>query len=163
MNISNNIEAWMLIDGYDNYEVSSFGRLRNNITNKILKPINNGNGYIRITLTKNSLCKKIYIHRLVAEAFCEHVENNNIVDHIDRNRANNHFKNLRWVNLSINGKNSNISKNNTSGNKGVNYDSQSNKWRARWSVDGKSMSKSFVDKEDAINHRKLMEKVHEYL
>jgi len=36
MNIANNIEHWALIDGYDNYEVSSFGRVRNNNTNKIM-------------------------------------------------------------------------------------------------------------------------------
>ena len=36
--IADNIENWLLIDGYDNYEVSSFGRVRNNRSSRILKP-----------------------------------------------------------------------------------------------------------------------------
>ena len=45
MNI--NIEQWRLVDGYDNYEISSFGRVRNSTTSKIMKNyLNNKTGYI---------------------------------------------------------------------------------------------------------------------
>ena len=37
MNFPINIEQWRLIDGYDNYEISSHGRVRNNKTSKIMK------------------------------------------------------------------------------------------------------------------------------
>ena len=40
-----NIEQWRLINDYDNYEVSSHGRVRNNNTGRILKPGINSSGY----------------------------------------------------------------------------------------------------------------------
>ena len=45
MNI--NIEQWRLVDGYDNYEVSSFGRVRNSTTSRIMKQ-NLTDGYYKI-------------------------------------------------------------------------------------------------------------------
>lgn len=68
MQISNNIEHWMLIDGYSNYEISSFGRVRNNQTNRILKGYLN-KGYHSILLSNNCETKNFQIHRLVAFAF----------------------------------------------------------------------------------------------
>jgi len=162
MNIANNIEAWLLIDGYDNYEISSFGRVRNNITSKIVNPKSKNDTYYNIDLSKNGLSKKYKIHRLVAEAFCEKQEGCNIVDHIDRNKKNNHFTNLRWTTQSINIKNGDIRKNNASGSRGVSFDNNKNKWVAQWSVDKKRKSKRFSNKEDAIEHRKLMESIHDY-
>lgn len=43
-----------------------------------------------------------YVHRLVAELFCEKKEGRNVVDHIDGNKKNNKASNLRWVNNSEN-------------------------------------------------------------
>jgi hypothetical protein len=37
-----------------------------------------------------------YVHRLVAEAFIENLNNLSDVDHIDRNKENNHVDNLKW-------------------------------------------------------------------
>ena len=39
-----NIEQWRLVDGYNNYEVSSVGRVRNTITLKIMKQSISSNG-----------------------------------------------------------------------------------------------------------------------
>jgi hypothetical protein len=161
MNISNNIENWMLIDGYDNYEISSFGRVRNNKTNRILKNSNIGR-YYQIGLVKNKKCKHFLVHRLVAFAFCENNGNNNEVDHIDRNGLNNHFINLHWVDRSMNLKNRGELSNNTSGCKGVCLDISNNKWRASWRVNEKQKTKYFTNKEDAISHRLLMEQQNGY-
>lgn len=37
-----------------------------------------------------------YVHRLVAEAFCENPDSNNIVNHKDSDKMNNHADNLEW-------------------------------------------------------------------
>ena len=53
MQIADNIEMWRLISGYDNYEVSSHGRVRNNRTMHMLKSGTNHGGYLHIGLSKN--------------------------------------------------------------------------------------------------------------
>ena len=161
MNISSNIEHWGLVDGYSRYEISSFGRIRNNTTNKILSPSIVKGGYRQILLSNKGNVKGYYIHRLVAKVFCENPNNEIEVDHIDRDPANNHFSNLRWVSPSINCKNKKTYKNNTSGQKGVTQKYE-NVWSARWNVDKKRCEQLFNNKEDAINHRLMMEQLHGY-
>ena len=43
-------EIWKKIKGFNNYKVSNFGRLISIKTNKILKPTDNGRGYLRFSL-----------------------------------------------------------------------------------------------------------------
>jgi len=160
--MNNNQEVWKTIDGYNNYEVSSFGRIRNNNTFKILKQSINSRGYYYISLSCNSRKKSFRVARLIAFAFCENNDNNNEVDHIDRDKNNNHYLNLRWVSKSINCKNKNLQSNNTSNYRGVSFEKDSNKWMALWNVNKKRMKKRFDNKEDAIAYRKLMEQQNEY-
>ena len=40
-----NVEVWRSIDGYNNYAISSFGRVKNVKTGKILKARNDKYGY----------------------------------------------------------------------------------------------------------------------
>lgn len=62
-------ETWKPIaDFVGLYEVSSKGRVRNLKTGRILKPSNNGLGYLFVGLYKNGAEKKHYIHRLVARS-----------------------------------------------------------------------------------------------
>jgi hypothetical protein len=162
MNIASNIEHWALIDGYDNYEISSFGRVRNNQTSRILKG-SICKGYIGVNLSKKQIINRYPIHRLVAFAFCENNNNYNIVDHIDRNPLNNHFKNLRWCTISINNKNKNIQNNNTSGGRGVQYRKDRNCWIAICVNDGKRTTKNFDNKDDAIKYRQEWEQQNGYI
>lgn len=90
------MEIWKPTE-YDNYVVSNLGRVKNNKTNKILKP-QCTNGYHKIHIRK----KNIAIHRLVAITFLPNIENKTQVNHIDGNKNNNALSNLEWTTQSEN-------------------------------------------------------------
>ena len=113
-------EQWKLctypsiVDG--SYLVSSYGRIKNANTGKILKQyalvrnIKQENVYYIIKLKcfgKNG--KKKYknfrVHRLVAWEFCEHVKNMDVVVHINDNKLDNYYRNLKWSNQGENTRN----------------------------------------------------------
>ena len=95
-----NKEIWKNIDGYSNYMVSNFGRIKNiNYRNTNKEKYINGtkhNGYVYIVLTKNRKIKQHLLHRLVAEAFIPNLENKPCINHKDCNRSNNKVENLEW-------------------------------------------------------------------
>jgi hypothetical protein len=147
------MEEYEIIDGYENYEVSNLGNVRNVKTGKILKPRVNCNGYKQIGL-HGIKSKTTPLHRLISLAFIDNPENKPCIDHIDNNRTNNNISNLRWATLGENSHNSNIRKSNTSGVKGVGFNKASNKWRARITVDGiKIHLGSYDTKEEAQEAR----------
>ncbi len=170
MNFAVNIEQWKLIDGYDNYEVSSFGRVRNNETSRIMKLNVAKAGYVQIDLCKDGKRKNHRVHRLVGFAFLEKKDGDIEVDHIDHNRSNNIITNLRWTTSSGNGRNASKRKDNSSGHQGVFFDKVNNRWFASWYED-KRKSKSFsVDqlgneeaKQRAIAYRKQKAEANGYL
>ena len=144
MNFPINIEFWRLISGYDNYEISSHGRVRNNITCRILKPPTNMYGYKEIGLRKDKQRKSHKVHRLVAFAFLEKTEEQTEVDHIDHSRSNNMLDNLRWTTQSINQRNALRRTDNTSGESGVHFHKSKDIWIAYWrDVNKKQQSKAF--------------------
>ena len=91
------VERVKRIDGFDNYSVSNHGRVRNDKTNRILKPGLYGEGYHTVNLYKNKKKKPHSVHRLVGLAFIQNPENRPKVDQIDEVNTNNHVRNLRWV------------------------------------------------------------------
>jgi NUMOD4 motif/HNH endonuclease len=106
-------EIWQQIKNYPTYDVSTYGRVRNNTTSMILKQQKNVAGYMRISLIKyfNNGTKKSQshlVHRLVAQTFIQNLQNKNTVDHIDGVRHNNNVTNLRWATI----KEQNTNKNN---------------------------------------------------
>lgn len=90
------MEEWKKIDGYDNYSVSSEGRVRNDKTLRILKVGYNKDGYLNVKLWKNGKEKNFLVHRLVAIMFLPNPENKPCVDHINCVRDDNRVENLRW-------------------------------------------------------------------
>lgn len=80
------------------------------------------------------------------------------IDHVDGNGLNNRVSNLREVDEVLNGRNSSISKNNTSGINGVSWDKTTGKWvsRVSYTLDGSRKWEylgSFENIEDARQSR----------
>jgi len=94
-------EIWKTIEDFPNYEVSTFGNVRNRLSNHLMKLQKNYGGYLKISL-QNAERKQFscIVHRLVAKAFIENPENKPTVNHIDRNKSNNHISNLEWATMS---------------------------------------------------------------
>lgn len=82
---------WKKIDNI--YSVSCEGEIKNDITNRILKPDLNSKGYYRVTIKG----KHQFIHRIVAKHFIPNHDNKLQVNHIDHNKSNNNYLNLEWV------------------------------------------------------------------
>ncbi len=72
------------------------GRTRQ-VIGKTLSQQKNSDGYFTVTLSKNDVRSKKYVHRLVAEAFIENPGNLPEVNHLDGNKQNNNAHNLAWV------------------------------------------------------------------
>jgi len=141
--IKNNFEVWRSVKNYPSYSVSSNGKVKNNKFNKILKP-DIKRGYYYVNLSKVGRDRKFYVHKLVAEAFTENINNKKCVDHKNNNRLDNNISNLRFVTTQENQFNAKL-KNNVSGFKGVSFIKKTNNWYANISVDGKSQSIGFYD------------------
>lgn len=94
-------EIWKDIPGYERYAVSNMGRVRSNISGKILSQRRAGNGYLRVNLRKGNIKYEkptvMHVHRLVAESFLSSIKGKTCVNHIDGNKTNNHVDNLEWV------------------------------------------------------------------
>lgn len=85
---------WKEIEGFENYEVSTEGEVRNKKYNRLLSPSPGAGGYLRVNLRKDKKSYQHYIHRLVASAF---LEGEGEVNHLDGNRTNNRVDNLEWT------------------------------------------------------------------
>ena len=123
-------EVWRDISGYEGYyQVSNFGRVRR-VGKALIKPQNNGNGYLTVGLSKNGRVKKAFIHRLVAQAFVDNPNGCNVVNHLDEDRTNNKADNLEWTTLTDNFK----------------YGSAQRRARANWNA----------SRESHINNRRVL-------
>ena len=94
-------EIWKGIKDYSKYEVSNLGRVRNIKTGRILKPNFSGR-YYSVELFNETGSKRKNIHRLVAEAFVERKNGQDVVNHIDGNSFNNSASNLEWCTVTEN-------------------------------------------------------------
>lgn len=101
-------EIWRPVCGYEGtYEISSFGQVRSVsrvgvdgrlLKGRIMKPGNDGHGYLQVSLTKNNIRGTFKIHRLVASAFVGgRTDEDNTVNHLDLNKTNNRADNLEWI------------------------------------------------------------------
>lgn len=114
------MENWKPIKGYEGiYEVSDLGRIRSlprtrsfigrwgnmttaKVAGGLLKPQRGTRGYMHIILSKDGIHEQVSVHRIVANAFCEHPVGKNEVNHKDENKANNIASNLEWCDRKYN-------------------------------------------------------------
>lgn len=97
------MEIWRKIDQYNGrYFISSYVRVFSLLSNKILTPYVDKDGYEIVGLYLDGKQKKEKIHRLVAKQFVENPEGYDQVNHIDENKRNNNMHNLEWCNCQYN-------------------------------------------------------------
>lgn len=104
-------EIWAPIANYEGYyEISNLGNVKScertrkgkhNTTcvvrEKLKTPCPDQDGYLVVTLYKDSANETVRVHRLVAQAFIANPENKPQVNHIDGDKRNNIVNNLEWV------------------------------------------------------------------
>lgn len=101
-------EEWKPVEGFEDlYAVSNFGRVKSLGNNKsrkdkIMKPGNNGKGYLFVGLYKDGKRKYPKVHRLVAEAFIPNPYGFEQVNHRDEVKTNNCVSNLEWSDAKYN-------------------------------------------------------------
>ena len=104
---------WVDIPGFEGlYKVSTDGRVvgykveyrcgNNGGTKRVLEEReiigdSDGFGHRRVTLYKNKYKRRVFVHRLVAEAFIPNPDNKPEIDHINTNPGDNRVENLHWV------------------------------------------------------------------
>ena len=93
------MEQWKKIPGFEAYEASTLGNIRN-AKGHILKPWLDGGGhYYQVSLGRGN---KFSLHRLIALTFIPEVDGKPFVDHINQTKTDNRVENLRWVTRSEN-------------------------------------------------------------
>ena len=90
------VETFVKIEGFENYEVSNLGKVRNIKSGIMLKPWITKDGYLRHCLYKHNKRKNLLLHRIIATAFIDNPEKKPQVNHIDENKLNNDLSNLEW-------------------------------------------------------------------
>lgn len=89
------MEIWEKIEGFE-YLISSEGRVKKS-NGKLMSPWKLRQGYLQVGLSRNSKRHKFLVHRLVADAFIDKIEDKNIVNHKNLDKADNRVCNLEWV------------------------------------------------------------------
>ena len=95
-------EEFRDIEEYEEYQVSSYGRVYSVKSGKFLKPDKDKKNYLRVVLYKEGKGKTFQVHRLIATAFIPNPSNLPQVNHKDENPSNNHLENLEWCNAKYN-------------------------------------------------------------
>lgn len=98
-------EIWKDIKGYEGlYQVSNLGRVK---SFRRRNPIILKQNCIGVNKKYKSVClgyglPRVYVHRLVAEAFLDNPNEYKCVMHLDNNGHNNRLDNLKWGSHSMN-------------------------------------------------------------
>ena len=104
------MEDWKKIKGFENYKISSLGRIEVNLKfrkyrdyqSKILNPSLDKDGYLRTALTKEGKKYMKPIHRLVALNFITNTNKKPCVNHKNGIKTDNRIENLEWCTVKEN-------------------------------------------------------------
>ena len=134
-------EIWKTIKGFEDYEISSLGRVKSLKFGKekiMIKSVNR-QGYLHVRLCNKNKCETKKIHKLVSIAFLNHTPNGNkiVVNHKDFNRKNNHIDNLEIVTQRENCNKKHLKS--SSVYTGVCWCTRDRKWMAYITINGKGI------------------------
>lgn len=96
------IEIFKDIQGYEGYQISNLGNVKELCNGKILSRFKNSGGYLMVRLVKDNKGKHLLVHRLVAEAFIPNPNNYPMVNHRDEDKTNPTLSNLEWCDAKYN-------------------------------------------------------------
>ena len=152
------MEIWKEIADFPDYQISNQGRIKTLKygSESIMTPCLKKTGYFEINLYNKEGRYTKLIHRLVADAFLNKVDDKLTVDHIDRNRLNNTITNLRWADMKEQKINSAISyKNTNTGEKNIHLCDR-NYYTVQIKRQNEKYKKRFKTLEEAIQYRDLI-------
>ena len=125
-------EEWRDIPGYDTYQVSSLGNIRNKKTLYVLNGSIDRYGYKKFyAWSTKEKPKTLKFHKAVHFAFFTGLEG--VVNHKDGDRTNNKVSNLEIVNIRENATHSRMAK---APNTGASFHKPSGGWTSRISING---------------------------
>ncbi len=93
-----NDEVFVIENGINNYWISNYGRLTNNLCGNFYM---HKMGYAHYTLSVTAFKIETYTDKLLAEHFLEKPDKCNRIWHIDRDRNNCFYRKLVWVNDEV--------------------------------------------------------------
>lgn len=97
-------EIWKDIDGYEKYQISNYGIIKNKKKGTFVKPSPNTKGYLAVGLyidKKNRTIigrkkKTVTVHRIVAITFIPNLNKKAQVNHKNKIKTDNNVSNLEW-------------------------------------------------------------------
>lgn len=80
-----------MIEVIKDYFATEDGQIWSNKTHKYIAQKVGPNGYYNVNLSINGKCKTFQVHRLIAKAFLDTIDETLIINHKDGNKLNNNY------------------------------------------------------------------------
>lgn len=95
------MEQWEDLDEFPDYEISTWGQVRNKVTGRIVIPSQNETGAYKINVRRGGLNYVRSLARLVCKQFHGDPKDGEVVIYEDENNHNVNADNLRWATRSF--------------------------------------------------------------